>query len=90
MAGLPARTVVPLCGSVPQRLGWAVLVFILGTLGVLTGLAAYGGGASLGSAGTRVALTGAPYAVAAAFFVPSRWVRLGVLAVLAATQSWRN
>jgi hypothetical protein len=84
MAGLPARTVVPLCDSVPRRLGWAVLVFILGTLGVLAGLAAYSGDVGLGSAGTRVALTGAPYAVVAAFFVPSRWVRLGALAVLAA------
>ncbi|OSZ57904.1 hypothetical protein OQI_24725 [Streptomyces pharetrae CZA14] len=84
MAGLPARTVVPLCGSVRQRLGWAVLVFVLGTLGVLAGLAAYSGDVSLGSAGTRVALTGAPYAVAAAFFVPSRWVRSGALAMLAA------
>ncbi|MCX5265670.1 hypothetical protein [Streptomyces sp. NBC_00199] len=84
MAGLPARTVVPLCGSVRQRLGWAVLVFVLGTLGVFAGLTAYSGDVSLGGAGTRVALTGAPYAVAAAFFVPSRWVRSGALAVLAA------
>lgn len=84
LAGLPARTVVPWCGSVPQRLGWAVLVFVLGTLGVLAGLAAYAGGTSLGSAGTRVALTGVPYTVAAAFFVPSRRVRLGALTVLAA------
>jgi hypothetical protein len=82
-AGIPARTVVPLCGSVSRRLGWAVLVFVLGTLGVLAGLAAYGGDVDLGSAGTRVALTGVPYAVAAAFFVPSRWVRLGAVAALA-------
>ncbi|KAB7843370.1 hypothetical protein [Streptomyces mobaraensis] len=82
MAGTPVRTVVPLCGSVPRRLGWAVLVFALGTLGVLAGLAAYGGHVDLGSAGTRIALTGAPYAVVAAFFVPNRWVRLGALAVL--------
>ncbi|MFD4613717.1 hypothetical protein ACFWOT_37795 [Streptomyces sp. NPDC058440] len=34
-AGIPVRTVVPLCGSVSQRLGWAVLVFGLGTLGIL-------------------------------------------------------
>ncbi|MBH1934325.1 hypothetical protein I5Q34_08470 [Streptomyces sp. AV19] len=84
MAGVPVRTVVPLCGSVPKRLGWAVLVFVLGTLGVLAGLAAYGGDVDLGSASTRIALTGVPYAVAAAFFVPSRRVRLGALAVLAA------
>ncbi|MBZ4318836.1 hypothetical protein [Streptomyces huiliensis] len=84
MAGTPVRTVVPLCGSVPRRLGWAVLVFVLGTLGVLAGLAAYGGHVDLGSAGTRIALTGVPYAVAAAFFVPNRWVRLGALAVLRA------
>ncbi|MFC5674322.1 hypothetical protein [Streptomyces incanus] len=83
-AGIPAQTVVPLCGSVPQRLGWAVLVFVLGTLGVLAGLAAYAGGVDLGSASTRIALTGAPYAVAAAFFVPGRWVRLGAVGALAA------
>ncbi|MET9179050.1 hypothetical protein ABZX88_12595 [Kitasatospora aureofaciens] len=83
-AGVPARTVVPLCGSVPRRLIWAVLVFVLGTLGLLAGVAAYDAGVDLGSAGTRILLTGVPYAVAAAFFVPSRWVRLGALAVLAA------
>jgi hypothetical protein len=66
------------------RSGWAILVFVLGTLGVLAGLAAYGGDVDLGSAGTRIALTGVPYAVAAAFFVPGRWVRSGALVVLAA------
>ncbi|MFH8407649.1 hypothetical protein ACH4FX_23075 [Streptomyces sp. NPDC018019] len=84
LAGVPARTVVPLCGSTWQRLGWAVLVFVLGTLGVLAGLAAYNEGVGLGSAGVRIALTGVPYAVAAAIFVPNRWVRLGALAALAA------
>ncbi|HBF84973.1 MAG TPA: hypothetical protein DD420_35105 [Streptomyces sp.] len=81
-AGLPARTVVPLCGSARQRFGWAALVFVLGTLGVLAGLAAYGGDVDLGSATNRIVLTGMPYAVAAAFFVPSRWVRLGAVAAL--------
>ncbi|MGW0883053.1 hypothetical protein [Streptomyces sp. NPDC002671] len=84
IAGIPARGVVPLCGSVRRLLGWAALVFVLGTLGVLAGLAAYGGHVDLGSSSTRVALTGVPYAVAAAFFVPSRWVRLGAVAALAA------
>ncbi|MBB5793595.1 hypothetical protein AB0E64_20925 [Streptomyces caelestis] len=83
-AGIPASTVVPLCGSVSRRLGWAVLVFVLGTLGVVAGLVAYGEDVDLGSAGMRIALTGTPYAVAAAFFVPSRWVRLGAVAALAA------
>ncbi|MER6315428.1 hypothetical protein ABT237_16855 [Streptomyces sp. NPDC001581] len=82
-AGIPVRTVVPLCGSVRQRLGWAALVFTLGTLGVLAGLAAYSRDVPLGSASTRLALTGVPYAVAAAFFVPNRWVRVGALAALA-------
>jgi hypothetical protein len=82
-AGLPARTVVPLCGSAPRRLGWAALVFVLGTLGVVAGLGAYDRDVDLGSAGTRIALTGAPYAVAAALLVPSRWVRSGAVAVLA-------
>ncbi|MET9593005.1 hypothetical protein ABZY45_18910 [Streptomyces sp. NPDC006516] len=83
-AGVPVRTVVPSCSSARQRIGWAVLVFVLGTAGVLAGVAAYGGDVDLGSAGTRFALTGVPYAVAAAFFVPGRWVRLGAVAVLAA------
>ncbi|MEV5595989.1 hypothetical protein [Streptomyces sp. NPDC052496] len=87
-AGLLARTVVPLCGSASQRLGWAVLVFVLGTLGVLAGLAAYGRGVELGSASTAIALTGVPYAVVAAFFVPGRWVRLGALAVLASAVAY--
>ncbi|MEV0536886.1 hypothetical protein [Kitasatospora sp. NPDC050463] len=87
-AGIPARTVVPLCGSGPKRLGWAVLVAVLGTLGVLAGLAAYAGNVDLGSAGARIALTGMPYALAAAFFVPSRRVRLGALAVLAAAVAY--
>ncbi|WP_228992163.1 hypothetical protein [Streptomyces sp. DH8] len=82
LAGLPARTVVPWCGSGARRLGWAALVFVLGTLGVLAGVAAHGEGVGLGSAGTRFALVGAAYALAAAFFVPSRGVRLGALAVL--------
>lgn len=83
-AGIPVRTVVPLCASVPRQLAWAALVFVLGTLGVLAGLAAYGGEVDLGSALTRIALTGVPYDVVAAFFVPSRWVRLGAVAALAA------
>ncbi|MCN9242311.1 hypothetical protein NGF19_16175 [Streptomyces sp. RY43-2] len=84
MAGIPVRTVVPLCGTLSKRLGWAVLVFILGTLGVLAGLVAYSTGVGLGSAGMRYALTGVPYVVVAAFFVPSRWVRWGAVAALAA------
>ncbi|MFE6618184.1 hypothetical protein [Streptomyces sp. NPDC057740] len=87
-AGLPAKTLVPMCASVSRRLGWAVLVFVLGTAGVAAGLAAYGADVDLGSAGTRIALTGVPYAVAAAFFVPSRWVRMGALAVLGAAVAY--
>lgn len=83
-AGIQAKSLVPLCESVGQRLGWAVLVFVLGTAGVLAGLAAYSGDVDLGSAEARFALVGVPYAVAAAFFVPSRWVRLGGVAALAA------
>jgi hypothetical protein len=88
LAGLPARTVVPLCGSGPKRVGWAVLVFVLGTIGVAAGLAAYTGDVDLGSAGTRIALTGVSYAVAAALFVPGRWVRPGALVVLAAAVAY--
>jgi hypothetical protein len=82
--GTPVENVVPMCGSLRRRLGWSVLVFVLGTSGVLAGLAAYLEGVALGSAGVRIALTGVPYAVAAAFFVPGPWVRLGAVAVLAA------
>ncbi|MEU7604805.1 hypothetical protein [Streptomyces sp. NPDC041003] len=82
-AGIPARTVVPMCGCRRGRLGWAALVFVLGTLGVAAGLAAYNADVPLGSASTRIALTGVPYAVAAALFVPNRWVRVGALAALA-------
>ncbi|MET9959999.1 hypothetical protein ABZ128_13205 [Streptomyces sp. NPDC006326] len=88
VAGMPARTVLRWCGSRPQRLGRAVLVFVLGTLGVVAGLAAYSGGVDLGSGGTRIALTGVPYAVAAAFFVPSRWVRLGAVTALASAVAY--
>jgi hypothetical protein len=84
VSGLPVRTVVPMCATGMRRLGWAVLVFTIGTLGVLAGLAAYSGDVDLGSAGTRFALTGVPYTVAAAFFVPGRGVRLGAVAVLVA------
>ncbi|MFE5829266.1 hypothetical protein ACFQ67_17960 [Streptomyces sp. NPDC056488] len=83
ITALPVRTIVPMCGSLPQRLGWAALVFILGTIGVLAGLAVYSQGISLGSTNTRIALTGAPYTLAAAFFVPDRRVRLGALTLLA-------
>ncbi|MFH9011990.1 hypothetical protein ACH4C6_11475 [Streptomyces sp. NPDC017943] len=83
-AAVPAGAVVPLCRTARGRLGWAAAVFLLGTPGVLAGLAAYHAGVDLGGAGTRVALTGLPYAVAAAFFVPDRWVRAGAVAALAA------
>ncbi|MER6916127.1 hypothetical protein ABT354_31025 [Streptomyces sp. NPDC000594] len=84
ITGLPARAVVPMCDATSGRIGWAVMVFFLGTLGVLAGLAAYSEGISLGNAEARIALTGVPYTVVAAFCVPNRWVRLGALAVLAA------
>lgn len=86
--GTSARTLVPLCGTVRGRVGWAVMVFVLGTLGVAAGLAAYGEDVDLGSAGTRFALVGVPYAVAAAFFVPSRWTRLGAVAALVAAVAY--
>ncbi|MFF3176018.1 hypothetical protein ACFVQ0_25715 [Streptomyces sp. NPDC057900] len=84
VTGVPVRTLVPLCETTSRRFGWAAAVFVLGTLGVLAGLAAYAGDVDLGSAGARFALTGVPYAVAAALFVPNRWLRVGAVAVLAA------
>uniref|UniRef100_A0AAU2VYV2 Uncharacterized protein n=1 Tax=Streptomyces sp. NBC_00008 TaxID=2903610 RepID=A0AAU2VYV2_9ACTN len=88
VTGIPVRALVPMCETASRRFGWAVAVFVLGTLGVLAGLAAYGGDVGLGSAGTRLALTGVPYAVAAALFVPNRWVRIGAVAVLAAAVAY--
>ncbi|MEG8274990.1 hypothetical protein [Streptomyces sp. AHA2] len=84
VVGVPARSVVPLCGTARGRLGWAAAVFLLGTSGVAAGLLAYRAGVDLGGAGSRVALTGVPYAVAAALFVPGRWVRRGAVTALAA------
>ncbi|WP_071376608.1 hypothetical protein [Streptomyces sp. MUSC 14] len=75
MAGTPARTVVPLCGSVPRWLGWAVLVSALGGLDVLGAPAAYAGNVDLGCVSNWIALTGVPRAVAAALLVPNRCVR---------------
>ncbi|MEV7322476.1 hypothetical protein [Streptomyces sp. NPDC093970] len=83
VVGASARDLVPLCGSAGGRLGWAAVVFVLGTLGDAAGLAAYSGHVDLGGTGTRVVLTGVPYAVAAALLVPSRWMRLGAVAALA-------
>lgn len=87
-AALPVRTVVPMCDTFPRRIGWAVLVLVLGTAGALAGVAAYAENVDLGSAGTRIALTGLPYAVAAALFVPDRRVRSGALAVVAAAVAY--
>ncbi|PRH78836.1 hypothetical protein C6N75_12855 [Streptomyces solincola] len=83
LAGTPARSLVPLCGTARGRFGWAVAVLLLGTLGVPAGAGAYLAGVDLGSADVRVALTGVPYAVAAALFVADRWVRLAAVAVVA-------
>ncbi|WP_424217339.1 hypothetical protein ACN20G_35250 (plasmid) [Streptomyces sp. BI20] len=79
-----ARNLIPTCASTGGRVRWAVAVFLLGTCGVVGGIAAYSKGVDLGSAGTRFALTGLPYTVAAALFVPGWWARAGALAVLTA------
>ncbi|AZK96979.1 MULTISPECIES: hypothetical protein [Streptomyces] len=84
----PVRTMLPICASLGGRLCWAVMVFVLGTLGAGAGVAFYTEGGELGSAGTRIALTGVPYAVAAALFVPGWQVRLGAVAVLAAATAY--
>ncbi|MFC7844891.1 hypothetical protein [Streptomyces sp. NPDC057382] len=88
LAGVPARTVVPLCATARGRFGWATAVFLLGTSGVVAGLAAYRADVDLGGAGGRVVLTGVPYAVAAALFVPGRWARLGAVTALAAAVAY--
>lgn len=85
---VPVRALVPHCETASRRFGWAVAVFVLGTLGVLAGPAAYDRDVEFGSVGVRFALTGVPYAVAAAFFVPHRWARLGAVAALAAAVAY--
>ncbi|GAA4836489.1 hypothetical protein GCM10023235_09240 [Kitasatospora terrestris] len=87
-AYLPLRGTAPRYDTTTGILGRALPVFALGTFGVLAGVAAYTSHVDLGSADTRIALTGAPYAFAAAFFVPSRPVRLGAAAVLAAAVAY--
>ncbi|QDY79466.1 hypothetical protein [Streptomyces qinzhouensis] len=80
----PVRAMLPILASRGGRLCWAVMVFVLGTLGAGAGVVFYFEGGDLGSAGTRIVLAGAPYAVAAALLVPGWRVRLGAVAVLAA------
>ncbi|QZZ28604.1 hypothetical protein A7X85_22070 [Streptomyces sp. ST1015] len=84
LAVIAPAGLVSWCGTKVGRFGWAVLVFVLGTAGILAGLAAYNSDVDLGGAATRIALTGLPYAVAAALLVPDRWVRLGAVVVLVA------
>lgn len=84
--GLVVRTVVPLCGTTRGLIGWAVAVFAGGTLGSIAGLTAWTTDEfDLGSADVRIALTGIPYALTAAFFIPGRAIRLASAAALAGT-----
>jgi hypothetical protein len=84
--GLVVRGVVPLCATTRGLIGWAVTVFVGGTLGAIAGLAAWTTDEfDMGGADMRIALTGAPYALTAAFFIPGRAVRLASAAALAGT-----
>jgi hypothetical protein len=78
VAALPVRRVVPACASAGGRLVWAVVVFVLGTPGVLVFGFSYYSDQGLGLLGV-----GLLYAMIAAFFVPDRQIRVGVGAVLA-------
>ncbi|MEV6397064.1 hypothetical protein AB0M39_20130 [Streptomyces sp. NPDC051907] len=84
--GLVVRDVVPLCATARGLMGWAATVLVGGTLGALGGFAAWTTDEfDLGGADMRIALSGLPYAVVAAFFVPSRSVRLTSAVALAGT-----
>ncbi|MCX4824126.1 hypothetical protein OG883_30520 [Streptomyces sp. NBC_01142] len=84
--GRLARGMVPLCATTGGLIGWAVTVFAGGTLGAIAGAAAWTTEEfGRGSAEVLIPLSGIPYALTAAFFVPGRAVRLTSAAALAGT-----
>ncbi|MGW2324916.1 hypothetical protein ACWC5C_04025 [Streptomyces sp. NPDC001700] len=73
----PVGHVVRPCRTAGGRLGWAVTVFLGGTVGLAAGIGAYRSGAlHVGGPAQRAALCGVPYALVAALFIAGVTVRL--------------
>ncbi|MFI0818215.1 hypothetical protein ACH4TX_16230 [Streptomyces sp. NPDC021098] len=84
----PVGHVVRPCRTASGRLGWAVTVFLGGTVGLSAGIGAWHSGAlDVGGPAQRAALCGVPYALVAALFIAGVTVRLisgvAVLGVMA-------
>lgn len=73
----PVGHVVRPCRTPGGRLGWAVTVFLGGTVGLAAGIGAWHSGAlHVGGPAQRAALCGVPYALVAALFIAGVTVRL--------------
>jgi len=73
----PVGHVVRPCRTPGGRLGWAVTVFVGGTVGLAAGIGAWRSGAlHVGGPAQRAALCGVPYALVAALFIAGVTVRL--------------
>ncbi|MFI0781084.1 hypothetical protein [Streptomyces sp. NPDC021212] len=73
----PVGHVVRPCRTPGGRLGWAVTVFLGGTVGLAAGIGAWRSGAlHVGGPAQRAALCGVPYALVAALFIAGVAVRL--------------
>lgn len=73
----PVGHVVRPCRTAGGRLGWAVTVFLGGTVGLAAGIGAWRSGAlHVGGPAQRAALCGVPYALVAALFIAGVTVRL--------------
>lgn len=73
----PVGHVVAPCRTAGGRLGWAVTVFLGGTVGLVAGIGAWHSGAlHVGGPAQRAALCGVPYALVAALFIAGVTVRL--------------
>ncbi|MEU1803152.1 hypothetical protein [Streptomyces sp. NPDC019937] len=73
----PVGHVVRPCRTAGGRLGWAMTVFLGGTVGLAAGIGAWRSGAlHVGGPAQRAALCGVPYALVAALFIAGVTVRL--------------
>jgi hypothetical protein len=73
----PVGQVVSACRTAGGRFGWAVTVFLGGTVGLAAGIGAWRSGAlDVGGPAQRAALCGVPYALVAALFIAGVTVRL--------------
>ncbi|QKV95105.1 hypothetical protein HUT19_27965 [Streptomyces sp. NA02950] len=74
---VPVRRTVPMCRTAAGRLGWALVVFCGGTVGLAAGVGAERAGAlDVGGPLSRAALCGVPYALVAALFIAGVVVRV--------------